>query len=387
MTNYKTKIKQARREIVAIMRSGLNQIFGLLATVLLLATCGLVSGAGHTDKIFLSQPLTIKWRYISDQTTDLTPVSDESKIYLPLLGGKIVALNASDGQLRWQSDAGGEFSASPAADNRSVYVATEYETVVDGQKRLHGALRALSRETGVTLWMRTVQAPLHGRLVAGDNAVFGGGIDGRVQAFDKNSGRTLWATQYSASFSSQPQLSENHLYIGSEDGTLLALDKENGEIAWRYRTRGPVRGPVAIVNKLVYFGSGDGYVYAVREPGAHLLWRRRTGAGIQAVAAVENGLLVASLDNFVYFFSLNGGHHLWRRLLPGRIASQPATAADGALFTPLSGENAIVLGLRDGKPVNTLPLGEENSRNASPIIAAQFVLVTTAHGLLAFAGP
>jgi len=340
-----------------------------------------------TNQITLSQPLTIKWRYESDQTTDLTPATDGSRVYLPLLGGKIVSLNASDGQLRWKSDEGGEVSASPTADGRSVFVATQYENGIDGQRRSRGALRALSRETGVTIWMRTVQAPLRGSLVAGNDAVFGGGVDGRVQAFDKRTGQTLWASQYSAPFSSRPQISGDRLYIGSEDGTLLALNQRDGQIVWRYRTHGPIRGPVAVANGQVYFGSGDSYVYAFSETQGHLVWRRRTGASVEAVAAVESGLLVASLDNFVYFFSLNGGHHLWRRQLPGRISAQPATASDGALFTPLSSESAIVLGLSDGKPVNTLPVGEENSRSASPIIVAQIVLVTTARGLLAFAGP
>ncbi len=345
-----------------------------------------LAGSGDSaNQVALSQPLTVKWRYDSDQTTDLTPATDRNRVYLPLIGGSIVCLNANNGQLHWKSDEGGAISASPAVDERSVYVATQPETTADTQYR--GALRALSKETGVTIWMRTLQAPLRGGLVAGSEAIFGGATDGRVQAFDKRTGRTLWANQYSSPFSSQPQLSGDRLYLGAEDGMLLAVDQKSGQVAWRYRTHGPVRGPVAITNGIVYFGSGDGYVYAFSESRAHLLWRRRTGAGVQAVAAVESGLLVASLDNFVYFFSLNGGHHMWRQQLPGRIASQPATARDGALFTPLSSDSAIVLGLTNGKPVNTLPVGEDNSRSASPIIVAHLVLITTPRGLLAFAGP
>jgi outer membrane protein assembly factor BamB len=339
-----------------------------------------------TSQLSLSQPLTVKWRYVSDQTTSLTPATDGARIYLPLAGGTVVALNVADGQLRWKSDSGGDLSASPAADDRSVYVATEFDAVVEGRPHERGALRALGKEAGVTLWMRTLQAPLRGALVVGEKALFGGAIDGRVYAFDKRTGLTLWSSQYSAAFSSQPLLSGARLYIGSEDGALLAIDQANGRIVWRYRTRGPIRGPVAIANGIVYFGSGDGYAYAVREAGFDLLWRRRTGAGVQAVATVDNGLMVASLDNFVYLFSLNTGRHLWRRQLPGRIAAPPVTASDGALFTPLSSDSAIVLSLRDGKPVNTLSIGEENSSAASPISAGQLVFVTAPHGLLAFAG-
>src|SRR5687767_15575648 len=47
----------------------------------------------------LSQPLTIRWRYESNVTLNLTPAFDKERIYLPLAGGTIVALKAKDGQL------------------------------------------------------------------------------------------------------------------------------------------------------------------------------------------------------------------------------------------------------------------------------------------------
>src|SRR5829696_6526002 len=85
----------------------------------------------------LSQPLTVRWRYESPVTLNLTPAFDNERIYLPLAGGTIVALKAKDGQLYWRSDMGGELSASPVADENSIYVASE--TV--GQP--NDALRAL----------------------------------------------------------------------------------------------------------------------------------------------------------------------------------------------------------------------------------------------------
>jgi outer membrane protein assembly factor BamB len=144
---------------------------------------------------------------------------------------------------------------------------------------------------------------------------------------------------------------------------------------------------VAIANGVVYFGSGDGYVYAFSEPRHKLLWRRRTGAAVQAVVAVHNGLLAASLDNFAYLLSLNKGALVWHRQLPGRIPARPVTAADGALFTPLSTDSAIVLSLQDGKPSNTLPLGEDNSSTAAPIAIENLIIIATSHGLLAFGAP
>ena len=336
-------------------------------------------------QVALSQPLVIRWRYESDRTSNFTPATDGRTVYLPLGDGVLVALNAADGKLIWKAEAGGEFSAAPEADDRAVYVATRYTASEPGH--VPGTLRAISKITGVTLWMRTLPAPLAGSLDAASNALFAGSVDGRVYAFDKRTGLTLWINQYEEGFSSQPTLAGNLVYLGSDGGTLLALNQATGVLAWRYRARARIQGPIAVANGTVYFGSGDGYVYAFSESRAKLLWRRRTGAAVQAVAVVDNGLLAASLDNFAYLLSMNKGSLIWRRLLPGRIAARPVTAADGALFTPLSTDNAIVLGLRDGKPVNALALGEENSSSAAPITADGLVMITTPRGLLAFAAP
>src|SRR5260370_7444737 len=159
----------------------------------------------------------------------------------------LVALNASDGQLRWKADVGGNFSAPPVADDRSVFAAGQYGAPVNEQRHANGTLRALSKTTGVTVWMRTLQAPLSGSLLVGDHALFAGGADGKVYAFDKRTGLTLWVNQYSEEFSSQPAAGR-FLYIGSEQGSLFALDQATGNAAWYYQTRAPIQAPIATVN-------------------------------------------------------------------------------------------------------------------------------------------
>ena len=362
--------------------------------LLVLVACGFARQAGEAAMpaahVALSQPLTIRWRYDSHLTLNLTPAHDGDRIYLPLGGGTLVSLQAKDGQLNWLAEIGGELSASPVADDRGVYVASEIEGETGkpdvGVRRAMGTIRVVGREGGVTLWMRTLARPLRGALTISGNRLLAAGGDGRVYSFDRVTGEIEWSVYSGGSFNCWPVVSGGLVYVGSEDGSLVALEETTGKIAWRYRTKGPVRGPVAVVNSAVYFGSGDGYVYAVNSANGSVLWRKRTGAAVQAVAHVDDALLVASLDNFVYRFSLNGAR-VWKRQLPGRIASQPLTATDGALFTPLASPAGVVLGLRDGRQINSLPTGEEITRSASPIAVGDAVLLTTEHGLLAFAQP
>jgi outer membrane protein assembly factor BamB len=314
---------------------------------------------------------------------NLTPAFDNERIYLPLAGGAIVALKAKDGQLYWRSEMGGELSASPVADDVSIYVASE---TVGQPNAPAGALRALGREGGVTQWMTPLVRPLRGALTISGGKLFAGGSDGRAYAFDKHTGGVLWSIPFALVFSAQPVVKDGKVYLGSEDGTLLALDEATGRLLWRYRTQGAIHGPVAVTKDRVFFGSGDGYIYALSVEKGRMKWRKRTGAGVESVVLTDDALLAASLDNFAYLLNLKG-KMLWKKLLPGRISAQPLTVAETALFTPLSSSEGVVLGLKDGKQVNSLPTGEELTSSASPIIVGDAVILTTERGLLAFARP
>lgn len=338
-------------------------------------------------QLALSQPLIVRWQFESDATVNFTPATDGERVYLPLTSGKLVSLMASNGQLIWKAEVGGELSASPVADQRSVYIASQTTGRSGIGLRANGALRALGREGGVTLWMRTLSFPIQGTMAISQTHLFGGARDGRVYAVKKSSGEIDWVMQHSFPFNSQPVLANSRLYIGAEDGTLFSLDEKTGKTVWRYQTRGPVRGSVAITDSVVYFGSADGYVYALDEASGRLRWRTRTGAGVQTVAGTKGGLLVASLDNFVYFLTLNHGKKIWKHQLAGRLASQPLTTDDSALFTPLSGDAGVVLDLKNGKPLNNIPIGEDNNTTASPIAIGNSIFVTTRKGLLAFSRP
>ena len=352
---------------------------GLLAPV---ASLGKSFRHTRDEGLILSQPLSIAWRYQTDQTTDFTPAADAQTVFFPLGSGVLMALNASDGKLNWKAEAGGVFSTMPVVDERSVFVAQRYGEPM--QQLRGGTLRALSKTTGVTLWMRILPVAITAGLSVDAAALFGASADGNVYAFDKHNGQVLWSTQYQEEFTAQPLVAGDHVYFGSKAGTIRALNVKTGEVAWQYKAAGAIQGTPAVLDNVVYFGSNDGNVYAYSESRKKLLWHRRTGASVQAVTVVPNGVLAASLDNFAYLLSLNKGSLIWRRQLPGRISARPITSADGALFTPFSTDQAIVLNLKDGKTANTLPLGEENSSSAAPVSVNNLVLITIPHGLLAF---
>lgn len=361
---------------------GLAYFLFLFCLVWFIPTVALAS-----ERFSLSQPLTIRWLYNSGATVNLTPAVDSTYIYLPLSGGSLIALHIADGEFRWKTEIGGDFSASPVADERGVYVASKTTSPdkIGERPRASGTIRSLGQKSGVTRWVRTLASPLRGALVADNQAVFGGAEDGSVSAFSKETGEILWTKQHSVSFASPPILSAMKLYIGDENGSLLVLDTRTGRTLRSYRTHGALRGTAFVAKGMIYYGSADGYIYALDERNGKLRWRRRTGAGVQAITYAKEGIIAASLDNFAYFITANDGSLVWKRQLPGRITAQPISDQESVLFAPLAGDACIVLALQNGRQINTLPVGDGNNTAATPILAGEVILITTRSGLLAFA--
>jgi len=339
-------------------------------------------------EVSFSRPLSIRWQYTTDQATHLTPAfeSDSDLVFLPLSRGILVSLQARDGKLLWQTDPGGEFSASPATDSRRVYVASSESTNIVGRSPLpvKAVIRALGLQSGVTIWRLQLPTSLRGTLVATSRAVFGAGDDGKIYALDKDSGRILWATHLGGKFTSHPVVCDERIYLGNDLGILFALDANSGKPLWRYRTRGALRGTASLSGQTLYIGSADNYVYALNRESGRLLWRSRTGAEVQAVAVSRNGLVVASLDNFIYFLSFGRGDRLWKRQMPGRVTAVPLITENSALFTPLAGDSCVALNLSDGKVLNSVIIGDDNNTAAAPIASDTLLFITTRRGLTAF---
>lgn len=332
----------------------------------------------------LSRPVYVRWRYTADDVTNLTPAADTERVYMPLSNGAVVSVRLSDGALIWRSDIGGTLSASPTADERYVFVASEsLPTPKSIYPQATGVLRALSRQSGLTSWMRTLHSPIRGGINLNGQSLFVTSSDGRLYAINKETGEIKWIKYNSSPFSSQNLLHGETLYTSDTYGDILSIELENGKTLWRYRTRKSLRASVAIYGNMIYAGTADGFVYAIDRMTGRLRWRVRTGAAIQSVMAGENWVLATSLDNFVYCLSPQNGTKVWRRQLAGRVTAPPLVVNRHVLLAPLVGDECVVLSLEDGKKVNSIYVGEDKNTEAAPVLTKDAILLTTTEGLLA----
>jgi outer membrane protein assembly factor BamB len=381
-TRWRWTLKGQLMKIIFSARNFLKR----LATVL---SCLLIPFAlTYGQAIPLSRPLTAKWSYPSEALTSVAPASGEEAIYVPLTGGRLISLGTRDGELMWNAEVGGEVSLSPSLDSQSLYVASvaTAPSDVSGEGRPSGVLRALSRSSGIALWVRTFPSPLE-VVLAANGQLFVSSIGGTIYAIDKRAGGLQWTVQPPHKLSSPISISGTRLLFGTEDGYLIALDQKTGDTLWRYQTPEVVRFPVMAAGHLLFFGTSSGYVYSISEQVDSLvkLWRQRAGTGVQSVQLTPQGILVTTQDNFVMLFTSKRGKRLWKKQLPARVNSPPLLGDDGALFAPVGEEACIALSLSDGRQINTLFIGKDNSPVASPFTAGGILFVSTRAGLLAFA--
>lgn len=338
-------------------------------------------GQGLTD---LSKPLYVRWDYKTEGITNLTPAVDGERIFLPLTSGILISVGLADGRLSWKSEIGGAISASPVSDAQSVYVASEsLPSPKSTYLQATGVLRALSRQSGLTSWMRTLPFPVRGVINVNTSFLFITTADGRLYAIKKETGEIKWLKYNASPFSFLHSLEGDVLYTSDAAGDIIAVEQEGGQTLWRYRTRKSLRAPVAVSENILYAGTADGYVFAIDSSNGRNKWRVRTGAAVQAVLATDKCILATSLDNFIYCLSPQNGVKLWKRQLAGRVAAPPLVLNGGVLVAPLVGDECVILNLEDGKKINSIYVGEDNNTEAAPLLTADTLLLTTREGLLA----
>lgn len=337
--------------------------------------------AGATSTSKLALPFRRTWQHLTGGATPLSPTLDDARIYLPLTGGRVSCLDRQTGSLLWSSEPGGVITASVAAGENSIYIATR-NTGEDGAEA-GGSLRAVDKATGLTVWVRDYPRALSSALQLGPSRVYAGSADGSFYALDSKNGAVVWKVESQDIVRGRALVTPQAVYFGSDDGALRVVEPDRGQLIWKYQTGGRIIGQPAADASDLYFGSADGYVYSLDIATGKLRWRARTGAAIEASPViVGDRLLVASYDNFVYALARSSGDRIWKRRLENRIAASPIVEGDANLVAPLHGDYIAVFSNADGRRVNLYQLDPDFEIVAEPIFSRDTLVLPTNQGLV-----
>jgi outer membrane protein assembly factor BamB len=217
-------------------------------------------------------------------------------------------------------------------------------------------VRAISPETGATLWQTQVRGPN-----APEGALFGGGV-----AYDNG-----------------------RIYATNGAGDASALDARNGAVVWTVRPGGPLRGAPTVANDNVYVVTQDNQLFALNPADGAIRW---TGSGAVEIAGVlgaaspaaAQGTVVAGFSSGeLNAYRYENGQSLWQDALARTSISTSVTSlsdidADpvidaGRVYAVGQGGRMVAIELITGQRVWEINL----AGISTPWVAGDWIFVVT----------
>jgi outer membrane protein assembly factor BamB len=188
-------------------------------------------------------------------------------------------------------------------------VAPRAQVIVDGGRAFIGTgtgrLIALDAATGEMKWSVQTGGVISHSPAVGNGLVFCGSLDRTLRALDAQTGKEQWRFSTEEGISVSPVLWRNLVMCGDRAGNFFALHLD-GTLAWKFRTGDRIlcTASISADGDAVVFGSEDMHVYCLAVADGTLRWKsnKLPGLSVRDYAPVIAGDLVFVTTNPVKDF-------------------------------------------------------------------------------------
>ena len=253
---------------------------------------------------------TAQWKVQVSSEVLAAPKVAQDVVVVRSADGRIFGLNAKDGKRKWYYQ-----RSTPALTVRSpVGITISAGAVYAGFAG--GKLVAINLSNGALRWEATVALPrgttelervtdVIGLPVIAGREVCAVAYQGRIGCFELAKGQTLWGREMSSS--SGLALDARYAFVSDDNGAVYALDRSNGTSLWRQdklRLRN-LSAPLAIGQEIVV-ADIQGYVHLLsRDSGAFVGRVATDGSPVSTspVSLPNGGFLIQTRNGGLYAFS------------------------------------------------------------------------------------
>ena len=248
----------------------------------------------------------------------------------------------------------------------------------------------LNKENGSIIWHFKTLSDACGVAYANNN-IYTTGDDGYLRCINASTGLEKWSIKREGEVYSQPLIMNNTVIIGDESGTILMVNKNNGKIIVEKKIADSnIRGGLSSDGKYMYAAFVEGKIVCLDLKG-NSVWESTPefhgehGEDFKSIYGAPtiagNQLIVPFVRSTyydmpaVYAFNKTNGKLLWKatdngyKPLHGNIRSSVAVSNDAIFYGSPYSNTLTILGLKDGKLVNEIPMGEATDPHwSSPVI-------------------
>ena len=249
---------------------------------------------------------------------------DATSAYLPLKGGRLVAVDLLSGKVRWTTEL--VTTWAPSVDVGLVVVAGDEW------------LTALDAATGRPKWRLPMTGGFSAPATADGGWVIGAPAGGDVIAIRATDGQVLWTRRLGSPVRVRPVITATGVYVSLDDGRVVALDLRTGTPRWERRLGGKPADLLVLDDRL-FVGADDKYFYSLKTSNGGLRWKRRIGGRPSGAAAVDaKRVYYVALDNILWALDRNNGGLKWHQPLPVRPSGGPLVVGEVVVVAGVAAE-------------------------------------------------
>lgn len=301
-----------------------------------------------------------RWMHRTGGPVPATPAVAGGRVFVPSYDGRLHALDARSGELLWKYATGGErrFEArglhgmqprtQTIADPFDVFLSSP--VVVDGLVVFgsgDGKLHAVEAASGQMRWTFATGDVVHSSPAYADGVFYVGGWDSRFYAVDAATGRERWRFQAGqdplihnqVGFQGSAAVAGGLVYVGGRDSKLYALDAKTGEQRWVFPTGASwVISSPAVTRGRVMFATSDSSLYHVVDAatGAPVLQNSTRAFVFSSPVVAGDVVLTGVLNGSLQARDFTSGEVLWTfRVEAARRNLGWVLRADGSFNAPL----------------------------------------------------
>jgi outer membrane protein assembly factor BamB len=310
-------------------------------------------------------PLKKCWEFAVENAARSMATAANGSVYFADGEGRVRALNAGSGKVLWSTELGGTVTAMTAVSQTGLAVLTAAGASGSGAS----TLRLLNFDSGLVRYSVDFPPGNDTHLITSGNRVIGVVSTGAIAAFDARTGASVWRADLASKLTAAPSISDETLVVSTQDRKTLVISAGTGKLVAAIPAARIVTSIAIRENGMIVTGDERGLVTNYRDSAGTVWWKFKSGAKVGTISETDEGILVGSFDNFLYMLSKYTGDVKWKRRLDGRIVSAPAVFNDHLIAASSTEENAQVLEINSGKPVDQLAFGNDIFVMASPLVS------------------
>ncbi len=317
----------------------------------------------------LRPPFRRDWALTGSVLLEFPPVLGGRSLFILKNNAALYGLSRFTGAVKWKRHLGALAASSPAYGAGTLYV-TILARESGGRA---GRVVAVAADDGHIRWSRPLPSRTESSpLLAGGHLYFGS-ENGTVYSLRAADGSVQWTYKAGGAVKAGLALSGGRLYFGDYSGQVYAIHQSDGHQVWRKGTSGGAFGlssgtfyaTPAVAYGRVYLGNTDGNMYSYSATDGSLAWRTGTGNYVYSSPAVAHVagapplVYAGSYDGTMYAFDARSGKVRWRHAAEGKISGGITILGDLLFYSTLN-HHTTALGAATGRKVWTTLRGAYN---------------------------